>query len=320
MTPHEKPTFPYRVVLARELRRLEEHRAEPDRTTIPEKTSSNVLIASWNIANFGLQEREAVHIKLLAEIIRPFDVVAVQEVADNLDHFHALVSELGGNWDYIYTDIAGNQERAAFLFDLDRVLPTGLAGELAMRGYERARIAVEDVEVEGGFPGFNRNPYMVGFAADEFEFFLVNVHLYWTSFQLRQLETKALAKWAKNRVVKEHPPNNDIILIGDFNMPRAHPGDDIYDQATEYGLVFPAHTTHLVGTNLAGDSNYDQLAFFPSRTEEDFANRMGVFDYDNALFNDLYEECKANDDKKPFFQYCQYYISDHRPLWAEFRR
>jgi endonuclease/exonuclease/phosphatase family metal-dependent hydrolase len=317
---YQKPTFPYRVVRARELRNLEQHRADPERTPIPSKTRQNILIASWNIANFGLQERERVHIKLIADIIRPFDVVAVQEVADDLEHFHLLVSELGGNWDYIYTDIAGNNERAAFLYDLDRVVPTGLAAELAMRGYQRTTIVIEDVEVPGGFPGFNRNPYIVGFAAGNFQFFLVNVHLYQTSFAIRQLETMALGQWAKRRVGKDHPPNNDIILIGDFNMPRVRPGDKIYDQAAEYGLTFPAHTTNLVGTNLAGDSDFDQLAFFPSRTTEDFTNRMGVFDFDNALFKDLYQRCVDEEDRAPFFQYCRYYISDHRPLWAEFRR
>jgi endonuclease/exonuclease/phosphatase family metal-dependent hydrolase len=194
-------------------------------------------------------------------------------------------------------------------------MPTGLAAELAMRGYERAKITIEEVEVEGGFPGFNRNPYMMEFIAGDFIFTLVNVHLYWSNSGLRQLETMALSKWAKSRVPRDYPPNNDIIPIGDFNMPQVRPGDDIYDTASDYGLTFPKHRTNYVGSNLAGDKHYDQLAFFPSRTEEDFTDRMGVFDFDWVLFPDLYESNETG-----FFQYLRYYISDHRPLWAEFRR
>ena len=51
-------------------------------------------------------------------------------------------------------------------------MPTGLAAELAMRGYERERIIVEDVETEP-FEGFNRNPFMFGFAAGELTIYLV---------------------------------------------------------------------------------------------------------------------------------------------------
>lgn len=90
-----------------------------------------------------------------------------------------------------------------------------------MRGYERRRIEIENVSVD--FEGFNRNPFMQTFRADNFEFTLVNVHLYWSNFGLRRLETKALGQWASRRVDRDFPPNNDIILIGDFNMPRVDP-------------------------------------------------------------------------------------------------
>ncbi|MHC4406249.1 MAG: endonuclease/exonuclease/phosphatase family protein [Planctomycetota bacterium] len=313
MRSHEKPRFRYDVDLPTELANLRRHLRRADRDPIPRKTNQNVLIATWNLTNFGLQDRQEIHLQIMADILSRFDVVAVQEVADDLDQFDTLIDELGGSWDYLYTDVAGNQERLAYLYNARRVSPIGLAAELAMRSFERARIVIEEVEEE--FTGFNRNPYMVTFAAGAFEFTLVNVHLYWTSFQLRQLEAKALAKWAKNRVKKDFPPNNDIILIGDFNMPRVRPGDEIYDQLRDHGIQLPKHTTNLIGTNLAGDADYDEIAFFPSRTDEDFTDRMGVFDFDNALFQDLYEQ---NEDR--FFRYIRYYLADHRLLWAEFRR
>lgn len=319
MRAHEKPGFTYNFNLQNEIQSLEAHRGSEDRK-IPDRSSDNVIIASWNLTNFGLQEREQSHIELMANIIAPFDVVAFQEVADDVRHFDTLISALGDGWDFMYTDIAGNKERLGYFFRTDRANPTGLAAELAMRGYERARIIIDGIDPEEEpFTGFNRNPYMAGFRSGDFEFTLVNVHLYWSNMALRRLETNALAKWAKSRVGKSGPPRDDIILIGDFNMPHVRPGDDIYDEMIEFGMTLPKHTTDLVGTNLAGDRHYDEIAFFPSRTDEDFTGRLGVFDFDNALFKDLWDESVSGDRTK-FFRYIRYYIADHRPLWAEFRK
>lgn len=310
MYPFEKPVFQYNVDLSKEKNQIKNHQTHRN---VPPGTDTNLLIATWNLTNFGEQERQDEHIEIMAEVIKPFDIVAIQEVADNLDHLNTFLSKLGGDWDAIYTDIADNRERLGYLFNRTRVVPTGLAAELAMRGYERQRIVIEEITEE--FEGFNRNPYMVSFKADQFEFTLVNVHLYWTSFALRQLEAKALSKWAKSRVNKLFPPNNDIILIGDFNMPRLHEGDKIYNLLLQNGLRVPKYNTELVGTNLAGNKHYDEVAFFPSRTNEDFTNQIGVFDFDKVLFSDLYQR-----DQMDFFKYVRYYIADHRPLWIEFHR
>lgn len=313
MHAFEKPDFEYNVALSEELERVREHQ---DHRKIPSATGTNVIIATWNLTNFGLQKREDVHLEIMAEIVRPFDVVAIQEVADNLDHLHTLLLKLGNDWDAVYTDIAGNQERLGYLFNRKRVTPTGLAAELAMRGYERHKIIIEDIIEE--FEGFNRNPYIMSFRAGQFEFNLVNVHLYWTSFALRLLEVKALSKWAKSRVDRLFPPNNDIILIGDFNMPRVRDGDEVFGLLTQYGLQLPKYNTELLGTNLAGDKHYDEVAIFPRRTEEDFTDRMGVYDFDKVLFPDLWK--KDEKDNSKFYKYVRYFIADHRPLWTEFSR
>jgi endonuclease/exonuclease/phosphatase family metal-dependent hydrolase len=317
MRSHPKPRFQYTVDLAAEKRRLAALLKKPDRR-IPAKSASNLLVATWNLTNFGLQQREAVHLQLMAEVLRRFDVVAVQEVADDLAHLEQLVAALGTRWEAIYTDIGGNDERAAVLYDTRRLRPTGLAAELAMRGYDLPRIEVEEVAAEaartlGG--GFNRNPFMVGFAAGNFRFTLVDVHLFWSNLGIRELETDALGRWAKNRSVKAFPPGGDIVLIGDWNMPHVRPGDRLYDIAKRHGVVFPKHTTDLVGTNLAGDSDYDEMAFFPGKTADDWTGAMGVLDFDNAVFPDLYQA-----DHERFYEYVRYYVADHRPLWAEFKR
>ena len=327
MIPHDKPQFSYHFDLDEQIKLIKEHQ---EHRGIPKANENNLIVATWNLTNFGVQEREGEHLRIMAEILKPFDVVAVQEVADDVTHLYELLSHLGGNWKAVFTDIAGNHERLGFLYKKDRVQPTDLAAELAMRGYERNKITISvgneeaDTADEIVFPGFNRNPYMLEFKADSFIFSLVNVHLYWTFYAIRRLEARALAKWAKSRIKKVGPPNNDIILIGDFNMPRAREGDEIYEEMVKYGVNFPKYGTDIVGSNLAGDADYDSVAFFPSRTGNDFI-KMGVFDFDKKVFPDLWppytlESKERKPKEEDFFQYIRYYIADHRPLWAEFKR
>ncbi len=75
----------------------------------------------------------------------------------------------------------------------------------------------------------------------------------------------------------------------------------------------PPHSSQ-IGSAIASDSCYDQIAFFPGNTQTRFTGASNVFDFDGALFQDFWQ---ARPDK-PFLSYLRYHISDHRPLWAEF--
>jgi hypothetical protein len=68
------------------------------------------------------------------------------------------------------------------------------------------------------------------------------------------------------------------------------------------------------GSSIFGGKHYDQIAIFPGETSE-LSERVDTFDLDNALFRELW----GPDDPAPFLAYTRYYLSDHRPLWAEFR-
>jgi hypothetical protein len=96
-------------------------------------------------------------------------------------------------------------------------------------------------------------------------------------------------------------------------MPKAVPGDPIYKALTARGLELSDHTAQ-IGSNLAGDMYYDQVAFFPGPTKTAFTNNKGVFDFDKVVFPDLWQA-----SHKDFFAYTRYYLSDHRPVWVEFR-
>lgn len=157
------------------------------------------------------------------------------------------------------------------------------------------------------------------FQAGSFTFQLANVHLYWGSdsaiaMNRRRLETFAVARWADLRRNSPYVSTPNVLALGDFNLPKTEPGDPIYDELTSRGLQLPPHSTQ-IGSSIAEDAHYDQIAFFPGPTQDQFTGNSAVFDYDGALFRTLY----WNRGQADFLAYCRYYISDHRPLWAEFR-
>jgi hypothetical protein len=103
---------------------------------IPAKTSAEtLLLATWNIREFG-DNRRIESLYYIAEIISRFDLIAIQEVASNLKGLESLMKLLGNHWDYIVTDstdgTAGGGERTAFLFDTNKIVFRKIAGEIVL--------------------------------------------------------------------------------------------------------------------------------------------------------------------------------------------
>lgn len=95
-------------------------------------------LASWNIRDLGSDKfnpspRLPESLLYIAEVISAFDLVAVQEVNENMKDFQAVMRLLGPHWDYIVTDQSGNSERLAFVFDTRKILFRHIAGEIVSR-------------------------------------------------------------------------------------------------------------------------------------------------------------------------------------------
>lgn len=109
---------------------------------IPSRTiSETLLLATWNIRDFdsnkfGHGPRLPETYYYIAEIIAAFDLVAVQEINEDLRPLKKIVWLLGPNWDYIVTDVTagsgGNGERLAFVFDKRKVQFRNIASELVL--------------------------------------------------------------------------------------------------------------------------------------------------------------------------------------------
>jgi hypothetical protein len=105
---------------------------------IPAKTvDPTLLLATWNIREFGGTKsggREDEPLYYIAAIMSRFDMIAVQEVRDDLDALDRLMFVLGDWWKYIVSDVTlgaqGNNERHAYIYDTRKISFGGMAGEL----------------------------------------------------------------------------------------------------------------------------------------------------------------------------------------------
>jgi hypothetical protein len=311
--PFPKPKFAYTADLPRERRALRGHRKARG---VPDKQDGTLLVGTWNIANLGVQQREDEHYKLLAEIVGWFDLVAIQEVNDNLDGLERLRAQLPKRYRALFSEAGGNRERQAFLWDETKVTPLEKVGRLSIPPADLKKIKAPGIDEP--FRGFDRGPYLAAFQAGDFAPLLVNVHLFFGDdspggLARRILETTAVAWWADRRVRSEHAYTKDILPLGDFNLPSLDEDDRVLKALKSKGLELPEHLSVVGGSSLGGRNHYDQIAFFPGETSE-FAMRSGVFDFDNVVFRDLW----ASHTPQQFLAYNRYYLSDHRPFWAQF--
>ena len=315
MPPFPRPRFDYTYDLDGELAALQAYRRDKPGRQIPAKASDKLLVATWNVANLGVQDRLDSDYALIAELIGWFDLVAVQEVNDDLRGIAAIHDHLPSRYELLFSDASGNRERQAFLYDSRKVKRLREVGRIAIPPSQLPRIARQGTTTP--FAGFDRGPYLASFQAGGFRFGLLNVHLFFGSeapedLDRRTLETFAVAWWADrtHRDAKAYVP--EILPLGDFNLPRASAGDRIFDALVALGLDTPQHSSQ-VASAIASDNHFDQIAFFPGPTRDRFTGGCNVFDFDGALFQDLW----AARTRAQFLSYVRYHLSDHRPLWVE---
>ena len=67
----------------------------------------------------------------MAEILRWFDVIALQEVRDNLGDLLQIQSHLPASYELLFTDPSGNDERMTFVYDASKVKLLQGVGEVA---------------------------------------------------------------------------------------------------------------------------------------------------------------------------------------------
>jgi len=314
MPPFPKPTIAYKVDVTKEIKNIALYQKnKPDRK-IPAKKKNKLLLATWNIANLGTQKREAEHYKIIAEMLKWFDIIAIQEINDNLEGLRHLQKELPANYQVIFTDASGNNERMCFMFNNKKVKQMEKIGEIAVAVEDLADVKLPEIKSE--FKGFSRSPFLATFKINNFVVALINAHSYFgdeskiKSIERRSLEAYCIARWADLRRKSKNCYTPNIIALGDFNLPKIEPGDLVYKALLARGFEIPEHSTKIY-SNISNDMHYDQIVFMPGL--KSLITNTGVFDFDGALFTELWDKEKPNILKN----YLRYYISDHRIKWIE---
>ena len=285
------------------------------------KRGDNLLIGTWNIRAFARVNRKWAtatgdsplrnlqDICAIATVIARFDVVALVEVKSDLTGLRLLMQILGPTWSFIVSDVtegdAGNSERLAFVFDLRRVRPSGLAGEIVIPDSvlrDPAAVLREQ---------FARTPYAVSFRAGDKGFTLVSLHIKWGTRSERTPEIAAIADWLSDRADDPDDFNRNLIALGDFNIERR--SDPNWEAFISRGLTPPAElldAPRTVGERRGLNSFYDQIAWFTKGAREALTLKYrtaGTFDWTEHIL----QEVTRNSTKEAR-------ISDHFPLWAEF--
>ena len=299
-----------------------ELRSALDAVVPAKQLDRNLLVATWNLRAFGgLTEkwraepgdsprRDLFDLRCIAEVVSRFDVVGIQEVRGNLTALQALLETLGPEWGAIMTDVtrgrAGNDERMAFVFDLRRVKPSGLAGELVVA--IETETSVEEGELRRQFA---RTPYAVSFAAGRTALTLVTLHVLYGEETERADELREIARWLAGWAQHEQRWNQNLVALGDFNVDRR--GDPLFEAFTSTGLE-PAPGLDEVPRTIFGTGGqakyYDQIAWFVDRTKGPMLGlewlSSGSFDFVPLLQGGLTKTALS------------WKLSDHYPLWVEF--
>jgi endonuclease/exonuclease/phosphatase family metal-dependent hydrolase len=287
-----------------------------DAAKIPSsKLDETINVAIWNIREFGKSQRTDAAIHYIAEILGQFDLVALVELRNALSDLGRVLPILGPSWDVVYSDWieddGGNGERTAFLYDRRAVTFNGLAAEVDA---PRDKSATEYLAKQS----FWRAPYLCSFRAGNFDFLALATHTRWgDSLKGRQAELQMLADWVDVRVKSKSVEDRDIIVMGDFNIPKIN--DKLFNALTSRGLQIPDALVNLksgdqalAGSNLGKDARYDQILHLPTMKQR-FSNAGGTLDF--FLSDDRIKELfpTENYTREKF----SHQLSDHFPVWVQ---
>ena len=314
-----------------------ELRAELD-DKIPQKNADrSMLLASWNLKEFGhLDERIPDSYFFIAEIINRFDLVAIQEVKSKLDDLHIIMRLLGTNWSYTITDItegtAGNKERFAYIFDTRKVKPSGLSGEIVLWDKLTANSNIKQLK---------RTPAITGFKSGWKAFSLINLHLQpgnnVKQKAYRKEEVNLLMEAIKAKTKKQHFWNDNLIMLGDTNLYKNN--TDIVEIINNTNFREADGLTDKV-TNVSETEVYDRIFLNVNDTyfhleKDDTNNEKGdvykpfdvIFTEDkrkhyHSLMLKHKDNPKTLKEDKDFKKYYNQFwkrnqISDHNPVWIE---
>jgi exonuclease III len=168
---------------------------------------------------------------------------------------------------------------------------------------------------------FARTPYAVGFKSltsptkKPVSFVLVTLHVIYGDDPFYRIpELTEIAEWMADWAKSEYAWDSNLIALGDFNIDRK--GDDLWKAFTSTGLEVPSDLDRVPRTIFSDsgtDHFYDQIAWFKGNGDVPSLSirygRGGGFEFTKSL----YKNSGLSDTQ------ISWKISDHYPLWVEFK-
>jgi endonuclease/exonuclease/phosphatase family metal-dependent hydrolase len=310
-----------------------------DSAIAPRRADENLIVASWNIKEFGhTDQRLPESYFYIAEILSYFDLVAVQEIKSTLHDLNIVLRLLGEDWGYLVNDItegaAGNSERSCYIFNRKRVQLAGLAGEIVLWDALTQHSPVKQLK---------RTPYMTGFTAGWKTFAMIDLHLHpgdkSDDISHRREEVSLLLQALAEKRADNHLWSDNLILVGDFNLYTGATKDDPTIDMIEQAGYRQVESLVGVDTNASQTEAYDRMfltrgEYFsvgqaPQGGENGGVFRVFDYVYKNGEENIYKNYMKANytgakdmDDpanQKSYFKqpWRKNQMSDHFPIWFE---
>lgn len=252
-------------------------------------SGDTIRIGSFNIQVFGTSKlAKAPVMKILTQVIRQFEIVAIQEVRsvdDNvLPTFVNMINADGYRYDFVIGPRLGrtnSKEQYAFIFNTERI------------EVDRANVYTVDDPQDL----LHREPLVARFRVrgvppeQAFTFSLVDIH---TDPGETRTELDALGE-VFVAVQNDGSGEDDVIILGDLNVDEKHLGALGRIQNITYAIAG-------IPTNTRRSKTYDNLVFDRVRTAE-YTQHSGVMDLRNTFSISESEALQ---------------VSDHCPVWAEF--
>lgn len=248
--------------------------------------SSQTKLLSWNLENLGKSKSEAT-ITFIANTLRDFDIVAIQEVVAGDGGAIAvtkLADELnrkGAKWDYVVSDpttgSAYKTERYAFLWKTSRIKKIGKA-------WLEKKYHLE----------IDREPFFCTFQYENKQFTVANFHAITKS---RQPETEI--KYFK--FLPEEYPNLNLIFVGDFNCPQSH---TVFNPLKKMG-----YQSVLINQKTTLKKECKNGNCLASEFDNIFYNTMKIKILNSGILP-FYKNFNSLQEART--------ISDHIPIWMEF--
>jgi endonuclease/exonuclease/phosphatase family metal-dependent hydrolase len=189
-----------------------------------------IRLASFNIRIYSTGSRDDTELGLIADRLQQFDLVAIQELRDEevvqrtlsileaRGHvYHAMVSPPVGR---------GVKERYAFLWRPEKVAPV-----------DSGTVYSDPDDV------FIREPFYASFRAGSFDFTLITIHVIFGDGVADRRAENMLLDDVYRAVQGADPNEQDVILLGDFNLPPSDSGMIEVDATIDPVFTGDARTT-----------------------------------------------------------------------------